>query len=77
MAEEKKELYRVISRVKIAARPGMVEETITVAVTYQAPGLPPSTLFIPEDKWTKEDEKKLILADIERRRGFKPEIVTE
>jgi len=76
LAAEKKELYRIVSRVKIAARPGMVAESFLYAVTYQAPDLPPYTLFIPSEKWSEGEEKKLILADIKRRRGFSPEIVT-
>lgn len=77
MAEKPKELYTVTSRTKIAARPGMADKTITIAVSYVAPGLAPHTLFIPEDKWSPEEEKKLILAAIKERAAFKPEIVTE
>jgi len=69
------ELYRIMVRQKILSTPGMAEKTYTYAVSYIAPGFPPSTLFIPEKEWSEKREKELILKDIEDRKKIRPEVV--
>jgi len=72
---EAPELYRIIRRREITYARGTPREFIQQLVTYQAPGLAPYTLFIPKPEWDPEREKALILADIERRKKEKPEVV--
>jgi hypothetical protein len=75
LAKPGEELYRVMIRQKILSTPGMSVKTYTYAVSYIAPGQPPTTLFIPEDQWTEKKERELILKDIEERKKFRPEVV--
>jgi len=68
-------LYTLLVRQKILSTPGMAGRTYTYAISYVAPGMPPSTIFLPEKEWSEKRERELILKDIEDRKKFKPEIV--
>lgn len=45
-------------------------------IEYAAGELPPHFIYIEEKEWTKEKELKAIKADIEKRMGRAPEIVS-
>jgi len=65
--------YRVLSRRDIVIAAGLPTEFTQVLVTYDAPGLPPLTVFIAKAEHTPELERKLILEDIARRKAATPE----
>ena len=44
-------------------------------IEYRSGELPPRFLYIPEKDWTKEEEAKLIKADIEKRLKAPEEII--
>lgn len=48
---------------------GLPTEMTQVLVTYQAPGLPPFTIFLDKKEHTPELEHDLILKSIEARRA--------
>jgi len=51
-------------------RPG--QAVVTSVITYRAGDLPPRTVFIAKDQDTPENRAKVIRADIDRARAFKP-----
>jgi len=63
----------ILSREEIVEYPKIRTPVPVVAVSYVAAGLPPATIRIPKDKWTKELERSIIRKDIERRLKVKPE----
>jgi len=63
----------VLSREEVTTFPKIAQPVVNVLVTYVAAGLPPATVTIPKDKWSPEEEKRVIREDIERRLKFKPE----
>jgi len=74
VAEEKKQYdVTVLSREEVTTFPKIAQPVVNVLVTYVAAGLPPATVTIPKDKWSPEEEKRVIREDIERRLKFKPE----
>jgi len=48
---------------------GLPTEMTQVLVTYQAPGLPPFTLFVPKAEHTPDREHELVLKSIAERRA--------
>ena len=74
MSEEKKYEVTILSRDLITVYPQPEKPVKQYLITYMTPGLPPATVEIDEDKWTPENEKRMIRADIERRRKWKPEV---
>jgi len=63
----------VLSRQEIVEYPKIRTPVPVYVVTYVAAGLPPATISIPKEKWTKELERSIIRKDIERRLKVKPE----
>jgi len=61
--------YRVIRRQEMTMGRGLPTEMTQVLVTYQAPGLPPFTIFVDKKEHTPELEHDLILKSIEARRA--------
>jgi len=78
MAEEKpKELYRIIGRREIVLPKRVGKEGPILQITYEIPGHVPRILWMRKHEWTKEKEHEEILAEIERIKGRKAEVVTE
>jgi len=75
--EEEKPEYEVeiLAREEITTFPKLRQPVVNIIVTYAAAGLPPASITIPKDKYSKELEAKLIREDIQRRLAFKPEII--
>jgi len=46
-----------------------------MVVTYSTPDIPPTAIFIDEEKYNKELESKLIKEDIARKRAKKVETI--
>lgn len=72
MEEERRERIRVRYRTELIEVPlpsGEVNKVL--AVTYEAPGLPPRTLFVDKEKASEEEILKLIRLDLERRMATK------
>jgi len=44
-------------------------------ITYRYAKLPPGLIRVPKEKWSKEEEARLIKADIQARLMAKPEVV--
>jgi len=44
-----------------------------VMITYVAPAMPPRTIEIPKEEWSKEEEAKRIRKDIEEYKAKVPE----
>jgi len=78
LSKEEKKTYNVtiLARREITVYPKIGQEAKQIAVTYVAAGLPPSTIYIPKEKYTKDYEKKLIREDIEKRLAQRPEQIT-
>lgn len=64
MAEEELGVDVLSERV-IVTSPGLGQEARTVAVTFRAPGLPPLTVWIPEEEDTPEGRAAAIRARIQ------------
>lgn len=78
MAKEKpKELYRIIGRREIVLPERVGAEGPILQITYEIPGHVPRLLWIHKKEWTKELEHKMILEEIDRIKGRKPEVVTK
>jgi len=76
LAEEKtKYEVTILSREEVTTFPKINEPTIIMETTYVGAGLPPATVRIPKDKWSPEEEKRLIREDIERRLKRKAEVI--
>jgi len=73
VAEKEEYEVTIIGREETTVFPRLREAVRVKAVTYVAAGLAPATIEIPVEEYTKEKEKELIRADIERRLKFKPE----
>ena len=74
MLKMKKEYeVTILSRREITVYPEPNKPVKQILVTYVTPGLPPSTITIDKSKWTPDNEKRLIRADIEERMKWKPE----
>jgi len=69
VSKEQKKVDVSIRRteIDIYVEPGVVRKQL--AITYWSPTLPPSTLFMWEDEWSEEKEKKAIAEDIKKRMG--------
>lgn len=61
--------YRVIRRQEMTMARGLPTEATQVLVTYQAPGLPPFTIFVDKKEYTSEREHELIVKSITERRA--------
>lgn len=64
MAEAEIEV-RIIDERVIVTAPKIGVEARTVALTFQAPGLPPLTVWIPEEEDTPEVRKSRIRSKIQ------------
>lgn len=60
------ETYTVIRDEKYTISPKLGERKVVRMITYTSGELPPRTIQIPEDKYTKELEKKMVKEDIEK-----------
>jgi len=77
LAEEKVEYeVTILSREEVVTYPTLAQPVITLQVTYVAAGLPPATISIPKEEYTKELEAQKLREDIERRLKVKPEVIT-
>jgi len=56
---------RIIRERVITTSPKIGEEARTTAITFQAPGLPPLTVWIPEEEDTPEGRTAAIRAKIQ------------
>lgn len=65
MAE--KQEYKILHRREIHGRTLDGVEHITLAVTYQAPGKPPYTIFIPKSGYSEKVERLKILQHLKSR----------
>ena len=75
MAEEKKEYqWTVISRDEVTTFPKVATPVQEILVTYVGEGLPPGSVHVPKDEWTRKKEDELIAKDIHERLKFKPEV---
>jgi len=73
--EEKPEYeVEIISRTEVTTFPRIRQPVTNILITYVTPGLPPATVTIRKEEWTKEKEKEVIRGDIERRLRFRPEV---
>ena len=75
MAEENKqgEEITILGREEIVTYPKINQPAYQIAVTYATKDLPPKTIFIPKEEYSKEKEAELIKKDIEERRKTTPE----
>lgn len=64
MAEAEIEV-RIIRERTVTTSPKIGEEARTTAITFQAPGLPPLTVWIPEEEDTPEGRAATIRARIQ------------
>ena len=66
MAREKPRHHiRILRRTPITTSPRPGEVLTTLAITYVADDLPPRTIWIDQEKWSLEVEKKMIHAELE------------
>jgi len=74
---EKEEKYKVtiLDRRTIVTYPKLKTPAKTIAVTYTTDEIPPRTLFIPEEIWSRETEIKKIKEDIKKAKETKPETI--
>lgn len=66
---------QIIERREIPLPTAEGPPTVEVWITYRYGTLPPGVIRIPKDKFTGEEEKVRIRADIQRRLEEKPEVV--
>ncbi len=66
----------ILARHELTLYPKPGQPVRYIAVTYLAPGMPPRTIYIPKDEYSKEREKDLIRKDIEEYEKAKPETIT-
>ena len=74
-AKEERMKVKILSREKIVTYPKIRQPKETIAVTFVAPGLPPATVFIPADEYSKEREIEEIRKKIEELKRMQPEEV--
>jgi len=70
--EVKKEVT-ILDRREITTFPKLKQPLVQLVITYVAGDLPPRTIFIEKDRWTKDAEKAAIKKDIEDQAKAKPE----
>ena len=75
MAEEEGLEVTIIERREIPLPSVEGEPTVEVWITYRYGTLPPGLVRVPKKDLTKEKEKALIKADIQRRIEAKPEVL--
>jgi len=75
VAEEAEYEVTILSREEVVTYPKLATPVTTVMVTYVAAGLPPATVSIPKEEYTKELEAQRLRADRERRLKVKPEVI--
>lgn len=64
MAEGEIEV-RILREKVIETSPGLGRTARTTALTFQAPGLPPLTVWVPEDQDTPETRSSMIRSKIQ------------
>lgn len=77
MPEEKKgeEIeIEILDRVEMDTYPTLEEKVVVVSTTFRAPGIPPLTVRIPKEEYSKEREDEEIRKAIRKYREVKPEI---
>jgi len=73
--EEKKEKLEVtiLSRREYTTYPKLKQPVVNIDITYVYKDLPPRTITIAKEEYTKEKEKAAIKADLEKLLKEKPE----
>lgn len=66
----------VLDRSEIVTYPTLEKEVKVTSITFSAPGIPPLTVRIPKEEWSKEREDEEIRKAIKEYRERKPEIKT-
>jgi len=73
LGEEEKIKVTIISRDTVTVYPKLRQPMEIVMTTYVAPEMPPRTIEIPKEEWSKEEEAKRIRKDIEEYKAKAPE----
>jgi len=73
MAEKEKIKVTIISRDIITLYPTPGQPVEHVIISYLAPNMPPQTIEMRKEEWSKEEEAKRIREDIEKFKARKPE----
>jgi len=77
MPEEKKPeeiLITILDRAELVTYPEMEKEVRVMSITFTAPGIPPLTVKIPKEEYSKEREDEEIRKAIKEYKEAKPEV---
>jgi len=77
MPEEKtpeKVEITILDRSEIITYPTLEKEVKVMSVTFSAPGIPPLTVRIPKEEYSKEREDEEIRKAIQEYKAVKPEV---
>lgn len=75
MAEKERLEVQILERREVPIPSIEGPPLIELWITYRFGTLPPGLVRILKEKWTKEEEARLIKADIQARIEAKPEVV--
>jgi len=70
---EKEYEIEILNRSEVVTFPRLGEARPVVIVTYAAAGLPPASVTIPKEEYSKEKEIEVIKEDLKKRLKFKSE----
>jgi len=65
---------RILDRSEVTTYPTLTEEKKVVSVTFTAPGIPPLTVRIPKEEYSKEREDEEIKKAIQEYKKITPEV---
>jgi len=71
--KEEKKKVTIIRRREVVTYPKLKQPVTNVMVTYVYGTLPPSTVTIPKEEWSKDKEAVVIREDIKKREEFQVE----
>jgi len=75
LAKEEKLEIQILERRELPIPSIEGEPRVELWITYRYGKLPPGLIRVPKEKWSKEEEAKLIRVDIQARLAARPEVV--
>jgi len=75
VAKEEKLEIQILERRELPIPSVEGEPKVELWITYRYANLPPGLIRVPKEKWSKEEEARLIKSDIQARIAAKPEVV--